>query len=359
VTARVSVIIPHFNRSDLLQQAVASTLLSNYRDFEIIVVDDGSSPEEWSRIKSLESDRVRVLRRKGGMKGPSRCRNEGASESTGNFLLFLDSDDLLAPWCVSERVSAAAAEPVADCWVFPVLLFEEEPGDTNVLWNRLDLVSDDGMRFIRADPPWHTSSPLWKKSAFTALGGFNERLIYGDDSDLHLRAIIEGHRIRKFPDAVPDAFVRRSSAPRITNTLDAGTIASRLTRLSAGARLLTNARNKAYSDAWEGQYFMEGEFLLFNVANPAKAVSDLLETWVRDYPRPNFRRTLARAYFSVVLRSQDHAYFVVRLARRALMLLLPAEYFPSRGEFENALASPGSMRILRDRLRDVAFTVSE
>jgi hypothetical protein len=355
VSDRVSVVIPHFNRSALAREAIESAIHSDHDNVEVIVVDDGSSPDEWEKIQALRSERVRVLKRDSGEKGPSRCRNEGVRASTGDFIVFLDSDDLLAPWCIADRISAATKYPQADCWVFPVMLFKQSPGDLDLLWNSLDSTADDGLRFARSDPPWHTSSPLWRKSSFTSLGGFNESLVYGDDSDLHMRAIIVGKQIRKFTDAMPGAFVRRSHTPRITNTVDSRLLASRLKRLTAGTRFL-QGRTKTYRDAWEGQYFMEGEFLLFNLEKPDTALTDLFAVWEQDYPAARTRRIAARAYFSVAMRSRDRAYLIVRLARRLAMLLFPPEYFPSTGEFENATIGADSMRLIRERIANPSST---
>ncbi len=86
----VSVIIPTFNRSPLLKKAIESVLAQTYKDFELIVVDDGSTDDTLGLIKSLGS-RIKYLRV--DHKGPARARNIGIKNAERPFLAFLDSDD--------------------------------------------------------------------------------------------------------------------------------------------------------------------------------------------------------------------------------------------------------------------------
>jgi hypothetical protein len=351
LSSLISVIIPHYNRSRLLADAVTSVLAGDNPEVEIIVVDDGSTDDEWSRAKALAAGNVRVIRRESGPEGPSRCRNLGATQANGELLVFLDSDDLMAPWCLGGRLSQIGIVPDGDCWVFPVLLFIKSPGDSNTLWNDLDTDEDDGMRFARSDPPWHTSSVLWKKSAFVGLGGFDENLFYGDDSDLHLRAVLGGLSICKFPDALPDVFVRRSSEPRITNTENSHLLESRLRRLSAGTRFLKSAPELApYMRVWAGQYFMEGEYLLFNLKDPAPLLAKLLAVWQEDAPANRLWHNFARVYFAMTSALKEKAYFAVRAGRRLAKLVFPDVFFPRPGGFENTKLNESAMTVVRQRL---------
>jgi glycosyltransferase involved in cell wall biosynthesis len=347
----VTVVIPHYNRSELLAQCVASVRDSTALHIEVIVVDDGSSQTEWESVQKLGSDRVRILRRADGPKGPSRCRNIGVRESTSEMIVFLDSDDLMSPWCIETRLAEAATAPEADLWVFPVLLFNDVPGDRDVLWNSMHDDSEPSVRFLRSDPPWHTSSPLWKKSAFIRIGGFNEELIYGDDSDLHYRALHLGLTARLFPDVLPDIFIRRSELPRITNSLTLDLIASRLQRLREGAKFLrTSRRYPEHAAIWEGQYFVEAEFLLFNDARPS-AVRAVLSAWESDFAPTALRKAIVHNYFKSGIASRHRAYPLLRMARRAAMMFLPSDYFPYGGAFHQASVHAQHMDAIRNRLR--------
>jgi glycosyltransferase involved in cell wall biosynthesis len=350
----VTVVIPHYDRSELLARCVASVLASTEQNIEVIIVDDGSSRPEWECVERLNGERVRTIRRVDGPKGPSRCRNLGTRESAAEMIVFLDSDDLMAPWCIETRLAAVRAAPEADLWIFPVLLFNEVPGDRDILWNSMEADLDPSVRFLRSDPPWHTSSPLWKKSALLRIGGFNEELIYGDDSDLHYRALHLGLAPALFANMLPDIFVRRSSVPRITNSLTAEIITSRLRRLREGAKFLRTRPHPEHAAIWEGQYFVEGEFLLFNDAQPSD-VRAVLKAWEGDFASTALRKAIVRMYFEIGIATRHRAYLVLRVARRAAMMFLPPNYFPIGGTFHSATINALDMDKVRSRLVNSAI----
>jgi glycosyltransferase involved in cell wall biosynthesis len=349
---RVSVVIPHFERSELLRAAIDSVLRSSAARVEVVVVDDGSSDEEWQKIQAYKNVNVAVIQRRDGAKGPSRCRNLGVHASRGEYIIFLDSDDLMAPWCVEQRLRYAAGAPEADFWIFPVLLFRQAPGDEEILWGQMENGRDSAARFVSGDPPWHTSSPLWRKTALAAIGGFNENVLYGDDSDLHLRALVSGLTPRTFPDAVPDVFVRRSDTPRITNSLTPPLVESRRVRLREGVQFL-KARDGT-SDllrAWEAQYFVEAEFLLFNVDDAGEPIELVLAAWEEEFSPSFQRRSAVRGYFSIGLACRRRAYLLLRVARRVAMIILPPAFFPFSGDIAQPTATAAMMEEVRKLMR--------
>lgn len=308
-------------------------------EWEAIVVDDGSEPEEWRKATEFYDPRVRFLQRIDGLKGPSRCRNLGLAISTGRYVMFVDSDDIVAPWCLAGRVEWIKARSEADYCVFPVMLFRKEPGDMAILWNRLE-GENDLQRFLKSDPPWHTSSPLWRRAAIEQLGGFDEEIMYGDDADLHMRALFAGLPYSKARDDLPDVFIRRATNDRITNTLSDRLLDSRMTRLAKGTQLIKKCGTAGQQRQWEGQYFVEAEFLLFNVPNGHRRQTDVLRLW-RDAWRPTINASLMAAiYFFVARLTRNHCYVLLRLMRRIAMKTLPNEYFPRGGFFESEAASP-------------------
>jgi glycosyltransferase involved in cell wall biosynthesis len=94
----VSVIIPTFNRPTLLAQAVRSVLNQTCRALEIIIIDNGSDPEHLSELSRIENsyDSINLVRLQSN-KGPGYARNIGIEKSNGDWILFLDDDDILAP----------------------------------------------------------------------------------------------------------------------------------------------------------------------------------------------------------------------------------------------------------------------
>ncbi len=331
----VSIVIPHFNRATLLAQTLQSVKLQDYENWEVLVVDDGSVDTHWTTTQQLATERVHILKRTDGIKGPSRCRNLGGAAAKGEYLLFLDSDDTLAPWCLSQRMALVEEEPQEDLWVFPVMLFKRQPGDLSVCWNRLE-GDDDLERFLRSDPPWHTSSPLWRKEAFEAVGGFNEKVMYGDDAELHVRTLLKGISCKKYPHSLPDVFIRRGQEDRITNTCLPSLLASRQVRLAEGTRLLRElGADQRLLDLWEGQYFVECEERLFSMDDAGQHIAEVVHAWVRNFSPPCWRRWIVRWYFRLGSLCRARAYWLLRIARRLAMMALPGGYFPSGGSFQS------------------------
>jgi len=104
----VSVIIPTFNRSLFLKKAIESVLSQDFRDFELIVVDDGSVDDTAETVAAFKRDIV-YLKQKN--KGPAGARNAGIRRSTGPFIAFLDSDDSWAEGKLSEQIKEMTANP--------------------------------------------------------------------------------------------------------------------------------------------------------------------------------------------------------------------------------------------------------
>ncbi len=328
----LAIVIPHFNRAELLAETLQSVHSQTLQNWEVIVVDDGSHPEQFARAQSYVSERIRVLQRTDGPKGPSRCRNIGWKAASAPLIMFLDSDDLLARWAAEERCEIFESTN-ADAAVFPVMLFKKRPGDLNRLWNQID-GPDDIQRFLTSDPPWHTSSTVWRRDSLQRLGGFNEQLIYGDDADLHLRGLFRGLTFQKYPKTLPHVFVRRADEERITNTISEHLLESRLIRLDEGTVVVRQYGNKEQQLAWQGQYFVECEFLLFNVPDSSIRIKRTIQHWHQSWKPALYRSVVATVYLAWAAFFLRRCYLLLRIARRLSMLLLPTAFFPTGGRFE-------------------------
>ncbi len=106
---RVSVIIPTYNRAHIVKESVDSVLAQTYRDFEIIVVDDASSDDTRSALESYQGRIRAIFRETNG--GAGAARNIGIAASSGEFVAFLDADDLYLPKRLECAVAALDAHP--------------------------------------------------------------------------------------------------------------------------------------------------------------------------------------------------------------------------------------------------------
>jgi glycosyltransferase involved in cell wall biosynthesis len=198
---QVSVITPTKNRLRLLCETMESVQGQSFEAWEHLIIDDGSddgTAEEVERRAAADS-RIRYVKRTGDKSGANVCRNLGVSKSHADLLIFLDSDDLLAPDSLARRVAVMGRNQDLDFVTFQTGVFQNTPGD---LGRQLDpeLIGDDLLRFLFFECPWQTTAPTWRRPAFDRIGGFDESLPSWQDIDLHVRAIAAGLRYIRFPE---------------------------------------------------------------------------------------------------------------------------------------------------------------
>ena len=198
---KVTVVTPTRNRLALLVETLASVSQQTLADWEHIVVDDGSDDGTVEAIASAAQGdpRIRYMQRQGEKSGANACRNQGLAAARGEFVVFLDSDDLLEPDCLRRRVEIMSSNADLDFAVFQLSPFLIKPGDLEYTTKR-DIHGDDLLGFLVLELPWQTTAPIWRRTAVAALGGFDENLLSWQDIDLHIRALVASYRYLKFPD---------------------------------------------------------------------------------------------------------------------------------------------------------------
>jgi len=211
----VSIIIPTFNRRELLHQALISVQNQTFKNWEVLVVDDGScdGTEEMVLQMNQVDTRIQYVKRKNSRAGASVCRNEGTALSKGDFLIYFDSDDYLSPKALENRLIEMEKHPDLDFGVFACIPFQNQPGDMRLLWN-IDIGISDIDRFLVIDIPWQTASSTWRRTAIAKIGKWNDALPSWQDWEYHLRALIAGLQYRKF--SRPDFFCRISTPRKST-----------------------------------------------------------------------------------------------------------------------------------------------
>ena len=204
---RVSVIIPCYNRADVLAATLDSVRIQTSPNWEALIVDDFSTDNSTEIIRQFarHDPRFQGLTRQGTQRGANICRNQGLAAANGEYLVFLDADDLLAPTCLERRIVAMDAAPECDFGVYQTEIFAHEVGDRRLLWNAYTTTSDLD-RFLSLDSVWHTMGPIWRKPALQQLGGFDPMLPSFQDWDISVRALIKGARYFKVP--IRDGYYR-------------------------------------------------------------------------------------------------------------------------------------------------------
>jgi hypothetical protein len=229
-----SVVIPTYNRDALVAATLDSVFAQQCTDYEVIVVDDGSTDGTLERVAAF-GDRVRMLRQ--DHRGCAAARNLGAREARGEYLAFLDSDDLWFSWTL--RVFAETIET----WNRPAIVagklypFVDEAEISYV--RETALVNVGGPDFLstalKEGFALGVAHTVTRRDAYLAVGGCLEEDINGTDSDVLLKmGTAQGFAIVKQPATL----AYRQHAGGTTMNLDKG---------FAGALLmLQNERTGAY-----------------------------------------------------------------------------------------------------------------
>ena len=190
---KVSVIIPAYRHSAFIGEAIDSVLAQTYRDFEIVVVNDGSPDETEEVLRPyIESGKIRYLWQEN--LGVAAARNRGAAMAEGEYFSFLDDDDRWPSdkleWQVAamESSNAVMVGGVSDAERLPAPLEVMARADYQTL--KID-------NFFERNPFGSPGQTMIRRSAFEAVGGFDAEIWGVDDYDLWIRLSCIGE-IRKY-----------------------------------------------------------------------------------------------------------------------------------------------------------------
>jgi glycosyltransferase involved in cell wall biosynthesis len=178
----VTAVIPSFNHGHFVLEAVESVLAQSYRPVEVIVVDDGSEDDTFERLKPY-LDRIHYIRQEN--RGLSAARNTGIRAASGEWIAFLDADDVWAPQKIEIQLKAAGDYPAAmlvggNC--NNNTQFENPP--EHIAVKEFDVID------FLTTTPFGPSSALMQRSVFDEIGLFDEELSPVADRDMWLRVAV-------------------------------------------------------------------------------------------------------------------------------------------------------------------------
>jgi len=198
----VSVVMPTYNRADFLVETLDSIRAQSYRPIEVVLVDDGSTDrtpevvEQWREAHGAGGDLVLQYVRQAN-RGPATARNRGLRESRGEFVQFLDSDDLLHPEKLSTQQAEFANDDRLDFVYSDYAMFDGRPD-----W---DCRPYHGQRVERplaallTKAVWVVHSGLYRRRTCRAVGPWNPRLTRMDDLEYHVRVALRESRVAYRP----------------------------------------------------------------------------------------------------------------------------------------------------------------
>ena len=198
---KVSVVVPTYNRSTFLSRALDSVLAQTYTDFELIVVDDHSSDATQLTIGRYSNDpRVRGLRHERNM-GQSNALNTGIAAARGEYVAFLDDDDVWLPPKLAMQVpvldSASSKVGLVYGWYQEL----DEPSHRPIETVRQTLRGDIRDQMLALDVPYAPSTWLVRTDVARALGGFDENVL-PNDVDFSRRLCERGWHVDFVPEIV-------------------------------------------------------------------------------------------------------------------------------------------------------------
>lgn len=189
---RFSVIMPLFNKAPYVKKALDSVLSQTFRDFEFIVVDDGSSDDSFAKAHSVLDgcDVAHQLIHQNNA-GVSTARNNGVSVSHGEFLCFLDADDWWAPTFLEKMDELIRLYP--DAGIYGTNYYYVKNGVEKVCVKRAESGYINYCRVYAEDlrmPLW-TGAVSLPRIVFDEMGGFRPHLKLGEDFDLWIKIVLK------------------------------------------------------------------------------------------------------------------------------------------------------------------------
>lgn len=210
----VSIIIPCYNTEKFVGEAIASALSQTYRNVEVVVVDDGSSDRSLEVIQSFK-DRIRYAATPN--RGACAARNLGLALSQGEYIQFLDADDVLLPKKIETQLPFLIDDQ-ADLVFCNGYLFGDDRSTRPIKkLSNLPAPNDIDPFIYCLSNGFGTEGPLHRRSFLTKVKGFREGLKGAQEFDLHIRLGAAGARLYKLNDFL---FKHRNhnNTQRITRT---------------------------------------------------------------------------------------------------------------------------------------------
>ena len=192
----ISVVIPLYNKEKQIAHTIQSVFNQTFQDFEVVIVDDGSTDESAAEVEKFCDSRIRLIHQENA--GVAAARNRGIEEAKGDLIAFLDADDEWKPEYLATQYHLSQKYP--DCNVFACNYeFRNIEGKvTPTIIRKLPFTGEDGIlsNYFEvascSHPPLWTSSIVVKKQAIQAIGGFPVGIRSGEDLLTWARLAVNG-----------------------------------------------------------------------------------------------------------------------------------------------------------------------
>jgi glycosyltransferase involved in cell wall biosynthesis len=214
----VSIIIPTYNRANLIGETLDSVLAQTYTNWECIIVDDGSTDNTQEVAKKWVDKDSRFNYWYKENAGVSSARNLGFEKSYGDFIVFLDSDDILANFSLSKRVQMFSQYPDNDGLVFSTYFFKDNIKNLESLFNIDPEIKNKEnylALFLNYQFPFTVMSPIWRRAVLQKIK-FKDGLQLLEDVVFHIEILfLKNIKIQRIN--LVDNYYRRPSLIKLSS----------------------------------------------------------------------------------------------------------------------------------------------
>lgn len=192
----ISVVIPLYNKEKQIAYTLQSVFEQTFQDFEIVVVDDGSTDNSVEEVEKFDDSRIRLIHQTNA--GVSAARNRGIEEARGELIAFLDADDEWMPEYLATQYGLYQKYPECSVYACNYEFRDSEGKVTPTIIRKLPFEGEDGVlsNYFEvascSHPPLWTSAVVIKKSAIQAIGGFPIGIKSGEDLLTWARLAVSG-----------------------------------------------------------------------------------------------------------------------------------------------------------------------
>lgn len=181
----ISVVIPLYNKEKQIKETLYSVLNQKYQDFEIVIVDDGSTDNSVLEVQKVKDERIRLIHQQNA--GVSAARNKGINESRGEFIAFLDADDEWDSNYLSAQYELIEKYHTCDVFATDYCFKNLRGEERNTIIRNVPFDSENGIltNYFRvaatSNPPLWTSAVVVSREAIKQIGGFPVGVKSGED----------------------------------------------------------------------------------------------------------------------------------------------------------------------------------
>ena len=213
----LAVVIPCWNEEKSLPEMLDCLLKQTYQDWRAYCVDDQSTDRTADVVKAYQAkdSRIQYVRREREPKGGQTCRNTGldlAINEGTKYVCFFDADDMVAPYCLEQRVQYMVDHPDLDCGIFPVMAYSEDIHETEGPVFGVKSFEDDLQAMIGFNVPFDAATNIYRYDSLVESSiKWDENVKSYQDVDFNIQFVLSGMQYDYARDAKADYFYHHTT----------------------------------------------------------------------------------------------------------------------------------------------------